>query len=114
MDLLVTILSGGLFSGRQFGVVLKARMAGIKPPRMDARTISREQAQFRDTPFPVCMFFFSLDTDRAYYRWIVEPRTDDGAATLDLPGQMLFSEMDPSSLAVIVDRVNAWYDGRAL
>jgi hypothetical protein len=112
LDFLVTILNGGLFSGRQFGVVLKARMAGQKPPRMDTGTIFREQARFRDVPFPVCMFFFSLDTDRGYYRWIAEPRTEDGTATLDLPGQMLFSELDPASLATIIGRVNAWYDAR--
>lgn len=114
MDLLVTILNGGLFSGRQFGVVLKARMGGQKPPRMDARAIAQEQVSFRDVPFPVCMLFFSLDTDLSYYRWVVEPRVDPGAATLELPGQMLFATLDGPSLGCIVDRVNAWYDARSL
>lgn len=112
MDLLVTILNGGVFSGRQFGVVLKARMRGHTAPRMDARSIAREQAHFKDVPFPVCMLFFSLDTDLSYYRWVVEPRIDDGSPTLDLPGQMLFSTLDTKSLGSIVDRVNAWYDVR--
>lgn len=112
MDLLVTILNEGLFSGRQFGVVLKARMGGHKPPRLDARAIAREQVHFKDVPFPVCMFFFSLDTDLGYYRWIVEPSVDSGAATLDLPGQMLLGALTPASLETIVNRVNAWYDAR--
>ena len=112
MDLLVTILTDGLFSGRQFGVVLKARMGGQKAPRVDSRLIAREQVHFKDVPFPVCMFFFSLDSDLGYYRWVVEPSGDSGTATLDLPGQMLLEALTPVSLGTIVDRVNAWYDAR--
>lgn len=44
----------------------------------------------------------------------VEPRLDEGSAALDLPGQMLFSALTPTALATLVDRVNAWYDARAL
>jgi hypothetical protein len=112
IDLLVTIMRDGIFSGRQFGVVIKARMGGHKPPRMDARTVAREREHFRDVPFPVVMLFFSLDTDRGYCRWIVEPAGDDAAPMLEMPEQMLMWEMHPSSLDVIVERVNAWYDAR--
>lgn len=114
MDLLVTVLNDGLFSGRQFGVVLSARMGGQKPPRMTSRAVAAERDRYRDVPFPACMFFFSLDTDLGWYRWIVEPRLDDASVALDLPGQMLFSALTLSSLAALVDRVNAWYDARAL
>lgn len=113
MDFLVTILKDGVFSGRQFGVVLNARIGGQKAPRIDSRSIAQERERFEDVPFPVCMFFFSLDTDQGYYRWIVQPGVDGGAPTLDLPGQMLLAELNPSSLDCIVERVNAWYDARA-
>ena len=114
MDLLVTVLNDREFSGRQFGVVLKARTSGSKPPRADSRTIAQEREHYRDVPFPVCMLFFSLDTDRGYYRWIVEPRVDEGSPVLEMPGQMIFCELSPSSLDTIVARVNAWYDARTL
>jgi hypothetical protein len=114
MDLLVTIVRDGIFSGRQFGVVLKARMGGQKAPRIDSRTIAQERERFGDVPFPVCMFFFSLDTDQGYYRWIVEPCLDEGAPALEMPGQMLLSELSPSSLGTLVERVNTWYDARVL
>jgi hypothetical protein len=113
MDLLVTVVKDGVFSGRQFGVVLRARMGGQKAPRIDSRSIGLEHERFRDVPFPVCMFFFSLDTDQGYYRWILEPAVDEGAPLLEMPGQMLLCALDPASLETIVARVNAWYDARA-
>ena len=33
---------------------------------------------FKDLPFPVCLFFFTLDNDKGYYRWILEPIIKEG------------------------------------
>lgn len=111
-ELLVTILRDGSLTGRQFGVALKGRVSGERPPRVDAAALRRERERYRDVPFPVCLFVFVMDDDSGYHRWIVEPRVRDGAARLEVGSGLGFGVLTDAALAEIVDDVNAWYDAR--
>jgi hypothetical protein len=111
-NLLVSILREGAFTGRQFGVELKARTSSARPPRMDAASLRRERERYQDMPFPVVLFLFVMMDDGGFYRWIVEPRVEDGAAGLNRDTGFSFEALTETALERIVGAVNAWYDAR--
>ena len=112
-DLLVSLRKDGAFTGRQFGIELKTRMQGARPPRVDRASLRRERERYRDLPFPVCSFLFFMEDDGGYWRWIVEPRVEDGAARLEVGSRLTFEELTDAAVDRLVREVNAWYDARA-
>jgi hypothetical protein len=114
VDMLVTVLREGHFSGRQFGVVLAPRRAGVAPPRLDARTVAHERATYAEATFPVCMLAFSANSENGWFRWIVAPEVrGDGDADLELSTQIHFEATTEELLDRVVDEVNQWYDARS-
>ena len=111
-DLLVSILRDGALTGRQFGIELKGRVSGARPPRVDARTLRGERERYHDVPFPVCLFLFTMIDDSGDYRWIVEPRVENGEARLEVGARLGYEELSDAALDGIVRQVNAWYDAR--
>src|SRR5215207_1319589 len=111
-ELLVSIIRDGVLTGRQFGVALKARVSGARPPRMDKPSLHRARERYRDVPFPVCLFLFFMEDDAGFFRWIVEPEVHAGEARLERDTQLSFDPLTDAALGRIVDGVNAWYDAR--
>ncbi|MFM7370492.1 MAG: DUF4365 domain-containing protein, partial [Sphaerospermopsis kisseleviana] len=75
LDLLVTITQDGKSSGRMFGVEVKATASSSNLIQHDSIFKLKNKRYnnlnvLRDLPFPVCLFFFTLDNDEGYYRWI--------------------------------------------
>lgn len=113
VDMLVTVLRDGHFSGRQFGVVLAARRTGSAAPRIDAKTIAHERATYADATFPICMLAFSANNESGWFRWIMEPEVCDGEARLELSSQISFESTTDELLDRVIDEVNQWYDARS-
>lgn len=111
-ELLVSILRDGEMTGRQFGVSLKGRVSGARPPRVDKASLKSERERYRDVPFPVCLFIFLMEDDSGFYRWIVEPSVHDGEPRLDRGTRLSFEALTVDALNRIVDDVNDWYDAR--
>lgn len=111
-ELLVSIVRDGEMTGRQFGVALKARVSGARPPRVDKPSLQRERERYRDVPFPVCLFLFFMEDDSGYHRWMVEPSVHDGEPRLERGSRLGFEALTDAALGRIVDDVNAWYDAR--
>ncbi|HEX8693147.1 MAG TPA: hypothetical protein VF746_12045 [Longimicrobium sp.] len=53
-----------------------------------------------------------MEDDSGHFRWIVEPRVQDGEARLELGGSRGFDSLTDAALDQIVRDVNAWYDAR--
>ncbi len=111
-DLLVSVVRDGAMTGRQFGVSLKARVTGARPPRVERASLQRERERYRDVPFPVCLFMFFMEDDAGFFRWIVEPTMHGGEARLERGTRLSFEPLTTEALGRIVDDVNAWYDAR--
>jgi hypothetical protein len=112
--LLVTILREGKVTGRQFGVELSARFDGTRRPRVDRAALRRERERYREMPLPLCAFLFDIWNDDGYFRWIVEPKTDETAARLEVGSRLGFQPLTDAALDEIVEQVNAWYDRRGV
>jgi hypothetical protein len=61
--------------------------------------------------FPVIVLLFSMNDDKGYFAWSIEPFVDrTGKPKLKLNDEPFCTPFDRSSLATIVDRVNEWHD----
>jgi hypothetical protein len=69
LDYLVDIVRPDNLSKRSFGVLLRAAMAPVTAEQADAELRPSLKAFQRRGPFPypVCLFFFTMREDRAYY-----------------------------------------------
>lgn len=111
----MTILEDGVNTGRYFGVETRAAVSergvlrngssiNIKPGAVD-------YPLYRDTPFPVCLFFFTMEDDQGYWKWIREP-------VLDAPSQKKLILNDSAALAPLTDQspdtlvetIKRWYE----
>ena len=68
--------------------------------------------RLRVLPRFVGLFRFTMEDDSGHFRWIVEPRVQDGEARLELGGSRGFDSLTDAALDQIVRDVNAWYDAR--
>lgn len=77
LDLLVSVIKNGQYTGRMFGVVVKASVHAVRrhgeKGEYRVQLSARLMASFWDVPFPVCLFFFIMQNDAAYYVWLKEP-----------------------------------------
>jgi len=126
-DFVIRIVRDGSLTNRMFAAELKAAVKDVGPPHVPFDT--RQLLYYRDIPFPVCLFYFSMADDKGYYRWLVEPtisagqpglafRIDEGVLEADAPQSITFQpaefeELDPKSLGRLVRSVDDWYDRRA-
>jgi hypothetical protein len=61
-------------------------------------------------PYPVCLFYFTMDDNQGYYTWVAEP-----AVTADGPRLLMHEaahcrKLDTAALGEIVAKVDGWYD----
>jgi hypothetical protein len=92
---------------RVFAVQTKARIEPIK----SLRSLDLRYDEWRETPFPLCLFFFTMKNDQAFYSWITEPIiANDNRPKLHLNTEGNLIELDSRALDSIVDQVNRWYD----
>lgn len=109
LDFLVTILKGESYTGRIFGIEATSAL--------DLTKISRftkyQAALYNDIPFPICLFFFSMSDDKAYYRWIKEPVIDaENWPYLEMSQSQTLTALTNQELARIIAEVDIWYDKR--
>jgi hypothetical protein len=100
-------------SVRQFGVILRADVEPANLEHVDRhlrptiRTLS-SQLQY---PYPVCLFYFTMQDNQGYYIWVAEPVvTESGTPRLQVPSPVKFKRLDREALDAIVTQVDRWYD----
>jgi hypothetical protein len=115
LDLLVAIMVREQHSGRVFGVNLKASISlpnSVK--RGHTIAIPDENIQIIEFPFPVCLFYFTMEDDKGYYKWLLEPvLTEANSTKLQWNSGHEFKKLSDSEIHKIVSQVNRWYDARS-
>jgi hypothetical protein len=119
LDLLVTITQDGKSSGRMFGVEVKATASSSNLIQHDSIFKLKNKRYnnlnvLRDLPFPVCLFFFTLDNDKGYYRWILEPIIKDhNNVALKINENEELKSLNDEKIDDIIAMVNNWYDHKS-
>jgi hypothetical protein len=100
-----------LFAVEAKGAVSAPRVGrSIKCPVLFS---NRERTVLKDIPFPVCLFFFTMEDDKGYYGWIKEPVVVPAHTPPLLMSNP--SELKPltnEELGRILSRIKKWYDMR--
>ncbi|AFY47904.1 hypothetical protein Nos7524_2051 [Nostoc sp. PCC 7524] len=118
LDFLVTITKDGINSGRLFGVEVKATVSNSELIAHDETWSLKNHSYLKirsliDLPFPVCLFFFTLDNDQGYYKWVLEPIFQaENHDNLRLNIDNKFKKLNDQEIANIVASVNYWYDNK--
>jgi len=68
----------------------------------------------RKFTYPVCLFFFTVREEQAFFTWLAEPVVNGDGPKLVHHTQANCVELTDALLADVVDRVVAWYDAVAL
>jgi hypothetical protein len=117
LDVLVSISKNGKDVNRLFGVEIKAVKSTPKIIQnedifnIEGADINVLQSRFTKCNFPICLFFFTLDNDNGYYKWILEPIIDnENGNKLKRNGSPEFRKLTNESINNIVDLVNQWYN----
>ena len=113
LDCIVRFHSKGKAGLREFAV----QVMGVWPAttKDDAEQALRPSLQKlkRCGPFlrPVCLFFFTMENDGAWYTWVAEPiDAEGGNPVLRSPDAPDCRPLDKKSLKEIIERVDAWHD----
>ncbi len=64
----------------------------------------------RKFTYPVCLFFFTVREEQAFFTWLAEPVVNGDGPKLVHHTQANCVELTDALLADVVDRVVAWYD----
>lgn len=120
LDLLVTITQDGKYSGRMFGIEVKATASSSDLiQEQDFFKVKNKKYNFnisffKDLPFPMCLFFFTLDNDQGYYRWILEPVIkDENNVALKFNENEELKSLNDEEIDNIITIVNSWYDHKS-
>ena len=117
LDFLVTLLKDGGYSGRLFGVQVKATVSTSKLVQRDyiveIKLDLKPVQSLAELPFPVCLFFFTLENDQGYYKWILEPVIESQHnSKLFFNKSNEFKKLNAEEISSIISVVNSWYDSR--
>jgi hypothetical protein len=119
LSCLVTISKSGSHSGRIFGVQIEATVNNAKIVENENKTFEIKQDlpstnSISELPFPVCLFFWTLNNDEAYYKWVVEPVIEtQNYSKLLFNQSQVFQKLTNEEIGKIVSTVNSWYDSRS-
>jgi hypothetical protein len=64
----------------------------------------------RKFTYPVCLFFFTVREEQAFFSWLAEPVVNGDGPKLVHHTQANCVELTDALLGEVVDRVVAWYD----
>ncbi len=98
---------------RPFGVALGASVSPTTLPRLNKALQPRMEAflQSGDYPYPVCLFYFTMQDNGSYVTWVVEPTvTENGQPQLIKHKQAHCKPLDREAFDAIVAQVHRWYD----
>jgi hypothetical protein len=96
-----------------FGVQVK----GTPHPLIDVQAATRHAKGITQTPlkglflFPIVVFLFSMEGDKGYYSWLMEPSvSSEGSPTLERASTLDMTKIQKGSVDDIVQRVVEWFE----
>jgi uncharacterized protein DUF4365 len=113
IDFIVEIVKENHVTRKTFGLQIKARTTALTNnmiKQLKIRDLHFEQGR-EELPFPLCLFFFTMENDEAFYKWLSEPViTEDGRPKLRQNTSGDLNKLDTAALDTIVRQVDQWYD----
>jgi hypothetical protein len=115
LDFLLKIIKDSESTEKLFGIEVK----GVRPPEDQSKPSELKTFRIKDSqlnllknlPFPICLFIFTIENDKGYYRWINEPITEPGRFRRLMPSKKdELTTLTNREVDKIVARVSKWYD----
>jgi hypothetical protein len=113
LDYVVRFLSEAKDGLREFGIALRAVWGTATKEQADKelRPRMRQMKRYGPFPRPVCLFFFTMQNDDAWYTWVAEPIKSEANRPLLHPyDEADCRPLDKKALKEIIERVDSWYD----
>jgi len=95
-----------------FGVLLRGALASVSlddANRILGPTLGQFQGMRKFT-YPVCLLFFTMREDQAFFSWLAEPIVSASAPKLVHHSQANCRELTNEVLDHVVEQIVAWYD----
>jgi hypothetical protein len=103
----------GKSSLRQLGIVLRAARKPTTVEELDKtlRPAMKSLQRIGDFPYPVSLFYFTMEDNRGYFTWVAEPIiTEDRKPRLRRHAAASCRVLDRSTLDQVIRQVMEWYD----
>ena len=113
IDLWVTLNQGDKEGHRKFGVELRGVWAAVTADHANQVLYPSMQKMLRygPFPFPVVLFFFTMENSEGWYTWASEPVVSpDGDFQLVQHGEASCRPLNSEAINEIVEAVDVWYD----
>jgi hypothetical protein len=113
LDYIVRFHTTGKEGLRELGITLRSAWASATKDQADQvlRPAIQEMRQYGPWLRPVCLFFFTMEDDGAWYTWIAEPSdSQEDKPTLRWCDKPSCRQLDKRTLREMIERVNLWYD----
>ncbi len=95
-----------------FGVLLRSVPSPVAVAHAN-KVLGPTMGQFRGLrkfTYPVCLFFFTLRDEQAYFSWLAEPVVLDGGPKLVHHDKADCIPLTDELLGQVVERIVTWYD----
>ena len=117
LDIVATLRENGKLGARIFGVEVTAarsQEAGHDNPTPAVWSIPESRLSFfRDIPFPVCLFYITVDDDQGHWGWIQQPIIGaDTGARLTFHEHIYLSPLSVQDIPRLVSEIDRWYEER--
>ena len=95
-----------------FGVLLRAVPSPVSPDHAN-KVLGPSMAQFqgmRKFTYPVCLIFFTVREEQAFFSWLAEPVITGGGPKLVHHPKANCVELTDEFLDQVVEQIVEWYD----
>jgi hypothetical protein len=95
-----------------FGVLLRGVSSSVSVDdanRILGPTVGQFQGMRKFT-YPVCLLFFTMREDQAFFSWLAEPLVSDGVPKLVHHSEAKCRELTNEVLDHVVEQIVDWYD----
>lgn len=112
LDILVEIVQDERAGRRMFGVELRGTISAVSIDHANKilKPSIQKMRRFPELPYPICLFYFTMEDNAGYYTWLAEPVIKENAAKLRYHDDAHCQPLDKHALDQLVDRINQWYD----
>ena len=111
-DLMVSLLENGQDVGQLLAVEVKAA-ATDNDILKASRSFDKQSSFVSYFPFPMCLFVFSMETDKGVWRWVRRPQPDalDKSHLWSVSDDKL-SPLTNEAMSQMLNTVRDWYQQR--
>ncbi len=113
VDLWVTLNLNKKEGHRKFGVELRGVHSAVTAEHANniLHPSMQKMLRYGPFPFPVVLFFFTMENSEGWYAWVAEPivSSEDGFQIVQ-HGDASCHLLDDEALDNIIEAVDSWYD----